>query len=60
MLESAGGNEGVSAVVEKLLMMKDEMEILTELQVRAVLGFCLQVLQLLWIKVNAAITLERH
>ena len=45
----------VYAAVEKLLMMEDEME----LQVRGGLGFCLQVLQLLRIKVNAAITLER-
>ena len=30
---------------------------MTELQVRAGLGFCLQVLQLLWIKVQAVITL---
>ena len=49
----------ISAVVEKLLMMKDEMEILTEFQVREGLGFCLRVMQLLWRKVNAAITLER-
>ena len=49
----------VSVEVEKLLMMKDQMEILMEFQVRVGLGFCLWVLQLLWMKVNAAITLER-
>ena len=49
----------VSAGVEKLLMMEEEMQILTEFQVRVGLGFCLRVLQLLWMKVNAAITLER-
>ena len=49
----------VSVAAEKLLMLKDEMEILMEFQVRVGLGFCLQVLQLLWMKVNAGITLER-
>ena len=49
----------VSAAAEKLLMMEEEMEILTEFQVEVGLGFCLQVLQLLWMKVSAAITLER-
>ena len=49
----------VSAVAEKLLMMEDEMEILTEFQVKVGLGFCLWVQQLLWMKVNAVITLER-
>ena len=43
----------VSAAAEKLLMMEEEMEILTELQVKVGLGFCLRVLQLLWMKVNA-------
>ena len=50
----------VSAGAEKLLMMKDEMEILTEFQVRVGLGFCLRVLQLLWMKVNAVITFARR
>ena len=49
----------VSAAAEKLLMMEEEMEILTEFQVKAGLGFCLRVLQLLWMKVSAVITLER-
>ena len=35
------------------------MEVLTKFQVRVVLGFCLRILQLLWVKVNGAITLER-
>ena len=46
-------------MAEKLLMIEDEMEILTEFQGKLGLGFCLPVLQLLWMKVNAAITLER-
>ena len=49
----------VSAAAEKLLMMNDEMEILTEFQVWVGLGFCLKVLQLLWMKVNVAITFCR-
>ena len=40
-------------------MIEDEMEILTEFQGKLGLGFCLPVLQLLWMKVNAAITMER-
>ena len=40
-------------------MIKEEMKILTEIQVEVGLGFCLQVLQLLWMKVSAVITLER-
>ena len=35
------------------------MEVLTELQVVAGLGFCLRVLQFLWMNERAAITLER-
>ena len=58
MLESVGGDEGLCSR-EKLLMMEEEMKILTEIQVEVGLGFCLQVLQLLWMKVSAAITLER-
>ena len=49
----------VSVEVEKLLMMNDEMEILTEFQVALGLGFSLRVLQILWINVRALTTLER-
>ena len=49
----------VSAAAEKLLMMEDEMEVLMEFQVEVGFGFCLWALQLLWMKVNGAITLER-
>ena len=49
----------VSAAVAKHLMTKERMEALIELQVVAGLGFCLRVLQLLWMNVRAAITLER-
>ena len=49
----------VSAELAKHLMMKERMEVLTELQVVDGLGFLLQVLQLLWMKVSAATTLER-
>ena len=49
----------VSAEPAKHLMMKERMEVLTELQVEDGLGFLLQVLQLLWMKVSAATTLER-
>ena len=49
----------VSVELAKHLMMKERMEVLTELQVVDGLGFLLQVLQLLWMKVSAATTLER-
>ena len=49
----------VSAFKEKHLMIKEEIDILRELQVKAGMGFCLQALQLLLMKVKAEITLER-
>ena len=49
----------VSAELAKQLMMKDRMDVLTELQVVGGLGFRLQVLQPLWTRVRAATTLER-
>ena len=49
----------VSAVEEKHLMTEERMEILTEFQVVVGLGFCLWVLQILWINVRALTTLER-
>ena len=48
-----------SAAGEKHLRTKERMEVLTEFQELAGLGFCLRVLQTLWIKVRALITLER-
>ena len=47
----------VSAV--KHLMMEEEMEFLTNVQVWAGLGFLLQVLQRLWMRSKADVTLER-
>ena len=49
----------VSAELAKQLTMEVRMEVLTELQVVGGLGFLLQVLQTLWMRVRAAITLER-
>ena len=49
----------VSAELAKQLTMEVKMEVLTELQVVGGLGFLLQVLQTLWMRVRAAITLER-
>ena len=49
----------VSAALVKHLRMKERMKVLTELQVVDGLGFLLQVLQLLWMKVRADTTLER-
>ena len=49
----------VSAELAKQLMMEVRMEVLTELQVVGGLGFLLQVLQTLWMRVRAATTLER-
>ena len=49
----------VSAVLVKQLIMKDRMDVLMELQVVGGLGFRLQALQPLWMKVRAATTLER-
>ena len=49
----------VSVSAEKNLMMEEEMEFLTQLQVRAGLGFCLQVLQRFWMQDKAEVTLER-
>ena len=49
----------VSAELAKQLMMEVRMEVLTEHQVIGGLGFLLQVLQTLWMRVRGAITLER-
>ena len=49
----------VSAELAKQLTMEVKMEVLTELQVASGLGFLLQVLQTLWMRVRAATTLER-
>ena len=49
----------VSAELAKQLMMEVRMEVLTELQVVGGLGFLLQVLQTLWMRVRVATTLER-
>ena len=49
----------VSTAEEKHLMMEERIEILTEFQVVVGLGFCLRVLQILWINVRALTTLER-
>ena len=49
----------VSAELAKQLMMEVRLEVLMELQVVGGLGFLLQVLQTLWMRVRAAITLER-
>ena len=49
----------VSAAEEKHLRTEERMEILTEFQVVVGLGFCLRVLQILWINVRALTTLER-
>ena len=48
-----------SAAGEKHLRTEERMEVLTEFQELAGLGFCLRVLQALWIKVRALTTLER-
>ena len=48
-----------SATGEKHLRTEERMDVLTEFQELAVLGFCLRVLQALWIKVRALTTLER-
>ena len=48
-----------SAAGEKHLRTEERMEVLTEFQELAGLGFCLWVLQTLRIKVRALITLER-
>ena len=52
-------SDAVSAAEEKYLMTEERMEILMEFQVAMGLGFCLQVLQILWINVRALTTLER-
>ena len=49
----------VSAVEEKHLMTEERMEILMGFQVALGLGFCLRVLQILWINIRALTTLER-
>ena len=49
----------VSVAEEKHLMTEERMEILTKFQVVVGLGFCLRVLQILWINVRALTTLER-
>ena len=49
----------VSVAEEKHLMTEERMEILTEFQVALGSGFCLWVLQILWMNVRAVTTLER-
>ena len=49
----------ISADLAKQERMEVRMEVLTELQVTGGFGFFLQVLQALWMRVRALITLER-
>ena len=49
----------VSAELAKQERMEVRMEVLTEFQVTGGLGFFLQALQTLWMRVRALITLER-
>ena len=55
VLEFVGGDDGLRCSGKT----KERMEALTELQMATGLGFCLRVLQLLWMKVRAVFTLER-
>ena len=49
----------VSVSAEKHLMMEEVMEFLTDVQVWARLGSLLQVLQCLWMRNKADVTLDR-
>ena len=48
-----------SVSAEEHLMMEEEMELLTDVQVWAGLGYLLQVLQRLWMRSKTDVTLER-